>query len=262
LPPSEAVLCNYAASFAGRLAGSTARAKVSAIKAWVSRRGKQWKGSDNLHKVLAGVERKASASSFREEHAPVKEDHLRVLHEGLDLPGKCGKDYAIAAAAKALFAGQMRSGAILATSPNPDDYNPSELPAVSDLLPPNSTSKRNLRLPKMKTSQTRGEKVVLGAQPGRTCPIHALRDHIKVNRLRPEHPLLAFCNAHGKLKVLTKVDFLKRCNSIWSAKGIPRMTGHCFCIGGTTHLLTSGIPPDVVKALGRWKSDAFLKYWR
>ncbi|KAE9387359.1 hypothetical protein BT96DRAFT_948434 [Gymnopus androsaceus JB14] len=97
LPPSKAVLCNYAASFASRLAGSTVRAKISAIKV--------------------------------EERAPVKEDHLCVLHEGLDLSGKCGKDHAIAAAAKALFAGQMQSGELLSTSPNPDNYNPSELPA-------------------------------------------------------------------------------------------------------------------------------------
>lgn len=262
LPPSEAILCNFAASFAGHLAGATVRAKISAVKAWVTRRGKHWEGRENLRKVLAGVEHRAPSSSFREERAPVKESHLRILHEGLDLSGNCGKDHAIAAAAKALFAGQMRAGELLGKSPDLKDFDSQALPSVKHLLPPNNTGERILHLPQTKTSQTRGEKVILAEQPGRTCPNRAFRHHIKVNRLREEHPLLAYRNNNGRIAVLTKTDFLTRCNQVWSLKGIPRMTGHCFRIGGTTHLLTSGVPPDVVKALGRWKSDAFLKYWR
>ncbi len=38
--------------------------------------------------------------------------------------------------------------------------------------------------------------------------------------------------------------------------------GHSFRIGGTTFFLIKGVNPDVVKALGRWSSDAFKKYWR
>ena len=37
-------------------------------------------------------------------------------------------------------------------------------------------------------------------------------------------------------------------------KGYPRITGHCFRIGGTTFYLISGVPPDMVKK--------FLEYWR
>jgi len=62
--------------------------------------------------------------------------------------------------------------------------------------------------------------------------------------------------------MLTKVAFLSRCNQIWTASGYPRTTGHSFRIGGTTELLTSGVPPDVVKSMGRWSSDSFLRYWR
>ncbi|KAE9389703.1 hypothetical protein BT96DRAFT_834533, partial [Gymnopus androsaceus JB14] len=74
--------------------------------------------------------------------------------------------------------------------------------------------------------------------------------------------LLGYRDDSGELKVLTKSVFLKRCNQIWSEHGIPHMTGHCFRIGGTTHYLIQGIAPNIVKMLGRWKSDAFLKYWR
>jgi hypothetical protein len=55
---------------------------------------------------------------------------------------------------------------------------------------------------------------------------------------------------------------LKRCNNIWSRYGLPTFTGHCFRIGGTTILLLRGVSPYIVKRMGRWSSDAFLKYWR
>jgi hypothetical protein len=35
-----------------------------------------------------------------------------------------------------------------------------------------------------------------------------------------------------------------------------------FRIGGATELLLRGTPPDVVAMQGRWKSRAFLEYWR
>ncbi|KAE9389184.1 hypothetical protein BT96DRAFT_835263, partial [Gymnopus androsaceus JB14] len=74
--------------------------------------------------------------------------------------------------------------------------------------------------------------------------------------------LVAYRDENDELKVLSKAVFPKRCNVIWSRHNIPRMTGHCFRIGGTTHYLVQGIPPNVVEMLGCWKLDAFLKYWR
>ncbi|KAE9394196.1 hypothetical protein BT96DRAFT_943354 [Gymnopus androsaceus JB14] len=257
LPPAEATLCNFAASFAGRLAGATVKAKISAVKGWVARRGMQWKGRVNLGRVVSGVERRAPASSFRKERDSVEEDHLRLLHEGLDLSGKCGKDRAIAAAAKALFAGQMRAGEPLGSSPALSDFDHNTFPTVGDLLPPNNTGEHILCLPKTKTPQSRGEKVILVSKAGRTCPNCAFRHHLQVNHLGSKHPLMAYQNEHNKLAILMKSNFLAHCNDIWSSKGLLRMTGHCFRIGGTTHLLISGVPPDVVKALRRWKSHAF-----
>ncbi|KAH7926292.1 hypothetical protein BV22DRAFT_983550, partial [Leucogyrophana mollusca] len=92
-------------------------------------------------------------------------------------------------------------------------------------------------------------------------PVAALDNHLFVNALPADAPLFAFSSPSG-LRCLTKRKFLARCNSIWSAAGIPTLSGHSFRIGGTTTLLLSGVSPDVVKAMGRWSSDAFLRYWR
>ncbi|KAE9389435.1 hypothetical protein BT96DRAFT_767999, partial [Gymnopus androsaceus JB14] len=66
----------------------------------------------------------------------------------------------------------------------------------------------------------------------------------------------------GDLHCLTWEECVNRCNEIWRPRGVPKISGHCFRIGGTTHYLCRGVPPDIVKALGCWKSDAFLVYWR
>ncbi|KAG2752769.1 hypothetical protein P692DRAFT_20691631, partial [Suillus brevipes Sb2] len=53
-----------------------------------------------------------------------------------------------------------------------------------------------------------------------------------------------------------------RCNQVWRRVNLLELTGHCFRIGGATELLLRGIPPDVIAMQGRWKSRAFLEYWR
>ncbi|KAF8322878.1 hypothetical protein F5887DRAFT_837617, partial [Amanita rubescens] len=69
-------------------------------------------------------------------------------------------------------------------------------------------------------------------------------------------------NAHAR-KLLTASKFMKRCNELWKGWGHPRFTGHSFRIGGTTHYLLRKVDPNVVRVMGRWSSDAFLRYdWR
>jgi hypothetical protein len=67
----------------------------------------------------------------------------------------------------------------------------------------------------------------------------------------------------GKMvKTFEKNLFMDMCNDVWQKDGIQRITGHSFCIGGTTAFLMAGIDSDIVKKMGRWSSDAFLCYWR
>ena len=75
-------------------------------------------------------------------------------------------------------------------------------------------------------------------------------------------PLFAYSKADGNWEALTKERMLKRCNEVWKANGLLELPGHAFRIGGCTEMLLRGVPPDVVMVLGRWKSQAFLEYWR
>ncbi|KAJ3847696.1 hypothetical protein EV368DRAFT_50710 [Lentinula lateritia] len=262
LPASEVILCEYAAEFGGKLAGSSVKAKLAAIKGWTITKGFAWQGSDRLRKVLAGVERSAPPSSFRPEREPVKKSHLSILHSDLDLSDSNGLDCCIAAAADLMFYSQLRAGEVLPTNSSVPQYDFSAMPRVSDLDKTNSTGSKKLFLPKTKTSQTGGDKVMIPVQQGTTNPIHSLDTHIQANKLGPSDPLFAYIDAKGTKRILTKTLFLRRCNSIWKRHNISRRTGHCFRIRGTTHYLLAGVNPDVIQVFGRWKSSAFLKYWR
>ncbi|KAF8801184.1 hypothetical protein BYT27DRAFT_7226947 [Phlegmacium glaucopus] len=109
----------------------------------------------------------------------------------------------------------------------------------------------NLHLPWSKTQKARGDDVWIPRQEAPLDPIHALHKHFLKNRLLLSHPIAAY------------PKFIQRINQILqsSRQKYPRITGHCIRIGGTTFYLISGVPPDMVKKFGRWRSQAFLEYW-
>ncbi|KAJ3771947.1 hypothetical protein FB446DRAFT_644331 [Lentinula raphanica] len=260
LPASENTLCNYAASLAGVVSGGTAKAKLCSLKSWTVLEGHHWLGGERLKRVLAGVDRATPSSSFCAKRHPVLPKHLRALHDGLSADS--GLDVCIAAAAKTMMYGQLRSGEVLPTNSDVLRYNSASMPLAQHLGPINASGSRCLFLPSTKTSQQRGDEVLIPVQNGRTDPVRALRDHLAINNVCDVDPLFSYLDSNCIRRVLTVKVFLRRCNDIWKEYGFPTMSGHCFRIGGTTHYLLSGINPDVVKVFGRWKSSAFLTYWR
>ncbi|KAJ4478893.1 hypothetical protein C8R41DRAFT_922757 [Lentinula lateritia] len=197
LPASEITLCEYAAEFGGKLAGSSVKAKLSAIKGWTITKGYAWQGSDRLRKVLAGIERSAPPSSFRPEREPVKKSHLSMLHADLDLSDTNGLDCCIAAAADLMFYSQLRAGEVLSTNSSIAQYDFKAMPRVSDLSKANNAGSKKLSLPKTKTNQMRGDKVMVPVQQGSTNPIHSLDNHIHANELAPSDPLFAYRDTKG-----------------------------------------------------------------
>jgi hypothetical protein len=99
--------------------------------------------------------------------------------------------------------------------------------------------------------------------PGPLDPIHAIHKHFIKNKLNINHSIAAYRDDHNNIVSLTRSKFLRRINNILRAtkKGYPRILGHCL-IGRTTFYLVSGVPLDMVKKFGHWRSQAFLEYWR
>lgn len=257
----EPVLCAYAASLAGIYSGGTARTKVAGIKYWHERRALHWHGSPRLARIVKSVAACAPPEAHRDARPPVTEAMLdEALHE---LDPERPFDVCVAAAMLVAFWGQLRLGEVLSATRN---YDFAALPAGKGVrLRASAGGKASqvttaLWLPRTKVERS-GVWVWLARHFN--DPSLALQEHIALNGITDEDPLFAYKHdVTGVLIPLTRNAFLSRLNEIWGAAGMQRITGHCFRIGGTTALLRAGVEPDVVKMAGRWRSDAFLRYWR
>jgi len=119
-------------------------------------------------------------------------------------------------------------------------------------------------IPWSKTTREQGASIVLTHIPEPMDPVSAIRHHLAANSsVPPSAPLFSFETADGGWSPMTKAWFMSRTEQVWSAAGLSeKILGHRFRIGEATELLLRGTPPEVVATQGRWKSQAFLEYWR
>ena len=258
LPASEFLLCTFAASSAGIRAGETISGDLAAVRAWHIINDVPYNGGLQLKYTIKGARNLTPDSSKRPLRPPVSWEMLEILVRELDQENP--EDICVLACALAATSGQARLGELL--PPSMFIHDPSRHPSVSDLQPPvTAGGSRALKLPHTKTTGKSGDTIFLCSQNDCTNPNNVIDKHIKINDLPLHYPLFSY-RYHGGYAALTRRRFLRRCNDIWSQYGLPTFTGHCFRIGGTTILLLRGVSPYIVKRMGRWTSDAFLKYWR
>ena len=160
---------------------------------------------------------------------------------------------------------QLRCGELLPPKQDLKHFNPNHHATFANIA--KSTAENgacNLHLPWSKPQKARGDDVWVPCQEAPLDPVHAIHKHFVKNKLNINHPIAAYRDEHDNILTLTRSKFIHRVNAILKAanKGYPQVTGHCFHIGGTTFYLILGVPPDMVKKFGRWRSQAFLEYWR
>ena len=256
-PTDKFMLCTYAASDAACLSPNTIQNQLTSLKAWHNAHNATWKGGVHLCVIVNGTKNMAPSSSKLPPQLPITITVLQLLIDNLDLTEPM--DAAIAVCALIAFWGQCWLGELLSSSST--NLSVTSKPArvhFTCFLCNHNT--HTLLLPQTKIKQA-GEKIVLTSQLGSLNPISCIKAHLLTNKLANGLPLLAFSTPSGPC-ALTKSAFLTRCNQIWSTFRYPHTTSHSFHIGGTTELLTAGVPPDIVKIMGQWSSDSFLCYWR
>ncbi|KAF5362749.1 hypothetical protein D9758_011739 [Tetrapyrgos nigripes] len=267
LPAPEVILCKFAASFLGRLAGGTVKAKMSCLKTWHTTLGFQWNGTDLLRHTLTGIDHQSPSSSHRPERPPITHDMICSCHVAWST-STCGDHLCTNAGAKCSILSQLHLGEIFPRHSDPRLFDPSKHSCVQDIYelpPPTPDSKYgplSMFLPSTKTSVSRGDYAHIHAYHGSLNATKATHIHICSNNLSPDNPLMSYRDDSRKLKVMTKTHFLSLCNDVWSKESYPQFTGHSFRIGGTTLLLQDGVDPEYIKMCGRWKSSAFTRYWR
>ncbi|KII91421.1 hypothetical protein PLICRDRAFT_173273 [Plicaturopsis crispa FD-325 SS-3] len=229
---------------------------VSGVRAWHITNNVPWEMGIRLRQTLRGVH--ALAPKGRPPRPPVTSAMLEVLARELDLA--VPMDACVLAAATSALWGQARLGELF--SPWANSFDGGYIPMRSSLSEPTTEDgSRPLHLPWSKTRKSNGDIIMICRQNGASDPIDALENHLLVNNPPPNIPLFSFKSKSG-FTCLTKKRLLLVCNRIWAAHGFVRFQGHGFRIGGTTELLLRGVDPEIVKSMGRWTSDAFLRYWR
>ncbi|KAG2128260.1 hypothetical protein DEU56DRAFT_742110 [Suillus clintonianus] len=262
LPIPEWVLCAFAAQRAGTCSGSSVANDIFGLRAWHIANGAIWLGGTHLKYMLRSAVRLTPDSSKHPPRPPVSSEMLDVLHASLD--NSIPLHACVLACADAVFWGQGRLGEFLPTSQS--RFSPKFFPTPSSLRNLSSSGESLMcRLPWTKVAKEKGEDIFLGRQLGASDPISALLAHLVASPAILSAPhsshLFTYDVGGGKLVSLTKRKFLLICNAVWNTHNMPHISRHCFRIGGTMELLLRNVPPHIVKVMGRWSSDSFLRYW-
>ncbi|KAF9017345.1 DNA breaking-rejoining enzyme [Hymenopellis radicata] len=260
-PAPSRILEAYIAQWTGRKGSASTGNKVYGIRAFHIANHLRWEATIQVKYLLEAVKKEVPRGDMQKPRRPVTRNRLEILAEGLDAADP--KDAAVRAMAFVAFYAQARLGELLPTTMKPEAFDPKFHPVGIDVGEDASDrGTKLLHLPWTKVKKEKGEDVVIAAQRGHTNPVTALQDHIFLNDIGDDDPLASYLDKDGVRRILTVRAMMARCNELWAEKGLVWLTGHCFRIGGTTFYLLAGVSTDVVKALGRWSSDAFLRYWR
>ena len=250
-PASEFIICAFVASRL-HLAPSTLKNYLAGLRAWHIKENKNFPTSARIWLIVKAPRLLESPS------VPKKPISVQLLHLlAQNLQANDPLDAACLACALTAFWGLCWMGELLPLSSH--ITSPLRWPSRSNLQPLDDGFV--LSLPWTKTGKWNTQQVFLAPQLHQLNPISALSNHLKINNPGSNLPLFSFLR-NNEHTPLTKPIFLAKCNTIWSQASATRFTGHSFRIGGTTHYLQSGIHPDIIKTLGRWSSDSFLRYWR
>jgi hypothetical protein len=261
-PVDKTVLASFIADCIGTYGGSTIKNYVYGIRAWHIVHGIEWeRNSNELDALFKAGNRLAPKESRKKEKKPWLKADLITICKSLkeDDP----KDVAILACLTTAFWGTARLGEV--TVPNLKSFNPETHVKVSDVkhdvLDRNSLKQTVIFIPWTKAAGEKGEDIFWAEQDGIINPRSALENHLKINNPPKESHLFSFKH-DDSMRPMTRHIFLARINKIIKDNNLPHLQGHGIRIGSTLEYLLRGIPFDVVKAKGRWQSDAFKGYLR
>ena len=158
------------------------------------------------------------------------------------------------------FFGFFRLGEI--TVPSDAAYDATSHTSIGDLAVDSHKNPKVIRihLKKSKTDQLKkGADIFIGKTGNDLCPVSAMLAYVAIRGFR-EGPLFRFVDG----RPLTKDRFIHHLRSALTGVGIDSSlySGHSFRIGAATTAAEKGVEDSTIRALGRWKSDAYLGYIR
>lgn len=118
-----------------------------------------------------------------------------------------------------------------------------------------------LNMPSFKHSKASSPHTVkVGHQDPTVCPIVHLLAYLRIRPAGPNLHLFIFQNGMS----VSRLNFTKVLRMCLKAANIPdkNIRSHSFRIGGATYMAGQGMSDSQIRALGRWRTDAFKRYIR
>lgn len=255
---TQVVLCRYAAYLARRLAVSSIRQYLNIIRLLHLEGGFPNPLSNNwvLTSILKGIARLKGTSVSRK--LPITPVLLLGIRDQLNFSKPV--DIVFWAICLLLFFGLLRKSNVLPLSAK--KFDPSHHVRRRDFVP--FSWGLGLEIRWSKTIQTK-EKVLVIPLPilprHPLCPVKAILSAFMVMPGLPEGP--AFPSSPlNPFQPVTAMQFTTRLARLLSplVPDIGVYSTHSFRRGGASWALQCGIPSDLIKLLGDWKSDAYRKY--
>ncbi|KAK0216607.1 hypothetical protein EDD85DRAFT_782050 [Armillaria nabsnona] len=257
---SPDIISSFLATMAGNYASSTLSNYLHGLRAWHILHGLPWlvNEAETTNIIIAAVHLQPPRSRKKPRLLYTCDTLVALLHHlDLSLP----LDAAVAACLTMTFYSAAHLGEFTLTTLgcfDPDVHcKRSNMRKVRDR---NNLEQTVFFIPKTKTSP-HGEDVFWATQEGLSDPQALLDNHFNVNNPPLSQPIFSYTR-NGKLRPLTKPAFLARLHKAFKDAKLEPLQGHGIRIGSTLEYLLCGIPFDVVKTLGRWKSDTFILYLR
>lgn len=260
-PADPTVLASFISTLIGTYGSSTVRNYVYGVRAWHIVHGIKWSVNEHEIDALFKAAKKLEPKRTRKKaKLPWTIQHLTdICGKLLDNP----KDVAIRACLTTAFWGTARLGEV--TVPRLNGFDPDRHVKITnvrhDVEDRNGLKQTTIFIPWTKSAMEKGEEIFWAEQNGPTDPQRALAEHIKINNPTRDEHLFTFKHGDGR-RPMTRHIFLSRIENLAHEHKLPRLQGHGIRVGSTLEYLLRGIPFEVVKAKGRWQSEAFRSYLR
>ena len=260
-PIDPIILTSFVASLTGIYGGDSIRNFVYGICAWHIIHGVPWKVDNNtLQALFTASRRLAPPDAKKEETKPWTTSYLIEICKRLDINDPEGA--AMLACLTTAFWATARLGEV--TVPKLKGFNPRKHIKVSNMQH-DVSDRNNLRetvifIPWTKSAREQGEKIFWAKQEGILDP-KVLANHLRINNPSDNQHLFAYKHKKG-MQPMVKSILLTKVHKTTELNNLPQLSGHGIRVGSTLEYLLRGLPFDVVKAKGRWQSDAFKCYLR
>jgi hypothetical protein len=259
-PASPGLISAFLSSLVALYSGSTVSNYLYGVRAWHVIHGVKWAPNElEMKALLTAAEKEAPSTSRRKPRLPYTIAIMEAIYHQLDMSNPLHAS--VWACLTNAFFTTARVGEL--TVPTLTSFDPDIHVKRSDVgteTDRDGLEMQTLNVPRTKTS-IHGEQLSCAEQIGLCNPKASMKHHLQLNDLSSDTSLFAYKVSTG-FKHLTKRKFLDMIRDAALAAGIDPLQGHGIRIGSTLEYLLRGVPFDVMKVKGRWKSDAFISYLR